>query len=153
MVDFLIYCMSSKVRTFWEALKIWKNLPHAFDKSADWLNKRQNHEEDFFKICVLLRKFELYLKVLSRLIKNERFFSSACINWVMFPGAHRYDASTSDSLDWVESIFWSQKDSHQSLGLDCHDHGGFRSRNFQNQLDMKCDSVAKFNAICWKFCT
>ena len=56
MVDFLIYCMSSKVRTFWEALKIWKNLPHGFDKSADLLSKRQNHEEDFFKICVLLRK-------------------------------------------------------------------------------------------------
>ena len=68
----------------------------------------------------------------------------------MFPGAHRYDASTSDSLDWVASIFWSQKDSHQSLGLDCHDHGGFRSRNFQNQcltLYVKSDNVPKFNAI------
>ena len=49
-----------KVRTFWEALKIWKNLPHAFDKSADLLSKHQNHKEDFFKICVLLRKSELY---------------------------------------------------------------------------------------------
>ena len=37
-----------------------KNLPHGFDKSANLLSKRQNHEEDFFKLCVLLRKFELY---------------------------------------------------------------------------------------------
>ena len=49
-----------KVRTFWETHKIWKNLPHGFDKSADLLSKRQNHEEDFFKLCVLLKKSELY---------------------------------------------------------------------------------------------
>ena len=48
-----------KVRIFWEALKIWKNLPRGFEKSADLLSKRQNHEEDFFKNCVLLRKSEL----------------------------------------------------------------------------------------------
>ena len=48
-----------KVRTFWETHKIWKNLPHGFDKSADLLSKRQNHEEDFFKLCVLLKKSEL----------------------------------------------------------------------------------------------
>ena len=42
-----------------EKHKIWKNLPHGFDKSADLLNKRQNHEEDFFKLCVLLRKCKL----------------------------------------------------------------------------------------------
>ena len=36
-----------------------KNLPHGFDKSADLLSKRQNHEEDFFKLCVLLKKCEL----------------------------------------------------------------------------------------------
>ena len=29
--------------------KFKKNLPHCFDKSADLLCKRQNHEEDFFK--------------------------------------------------------------------------------------------------------
>ena len=46
------YC---KVGTFWETHKIWKNLSHGFDKSADLLSKRQNHEEDFFKICVLLK--------------------------------------------------------------------------------------------------
>ena len=37
-----------------------KNLPHGFDKSADLLNKCQNHEGDFFKLCVLLKKSELY---------------------------------------------------------------------------------------------
>ena len=45
-----------QVRTFWETYKIWKNLPHGFDKSADLLSKRKNHEEDFFKLCVLLKK-------------------------------------------------------------------------------------------------
>jgi hypothetical protein len=50
-----------KVRTFWETPKIWKNLPHGFGKSADLLSKRQNHEEDFFKLCVLLKKSELYI--------------------------------------------------------------------------------------------
>ena len=32
-----------------------KNLPHGFDK----LSKPRNHEEDFFKLCVLLKKSEL----------------------------------------------------------------------------------------------
>ena len=50
---------NGKVRTFWETHKIWKNLPDGFDKSADLLSKRQNHEEDFFKLCVLLKKSEL----------------------------------------------------------------------------------------------
>jgi hypothetical protein len=36
-----------------------KNLPHGFDKSADLLSKGQNHEEYFFKLCVLLKKSEL----------------------------------------------------------------------------------------------
>ena len=40
--------------------KFEKNLPHSFDKLADLLSKRQNHEEDFFKLCVLLKKSELY---------------------------------------------------------------------------------------------
>ena len=42
--------------------KFKKNLPHGFDKSANLLSKRQNHEEDFFKLCVLLKKSELYDK-------------------------------------------------------------------------------------------
>ena len=33
-----------------------KNLYHGFDKSADLLSKSQNHEEDFFKLCVLLKE-------------------------------------------------------------------------------------------------
>ena len=40
--------------------KFEENLPHGFDKSADLLSKRQNHEEDFFKLFVLLKKSELY---------------------------------------------------------------------------------------------
>ena len=48
-----------KDRTFWETHKIWKKFPHGFDKSADLLSKRQKHEEDFFKLCVLLKKSEL----------------------------------------------------------------------------------------------
>ena len=37
-----------KVRTFWETHRIWKNLPHGFDKSADLPSKNQNHEERYF---------------------------------------------------------------------------------------------------------
>ena len=37
--------------------KFEKNIPYGFDKSV--LSKRQNHEEDFFKSCVLLKKSEL----------------------------------------------------------------------------------------------
>ena len=48
-----------KVRTFWETHNIWKKIPHGFDKSADLISKRQNHEEDFFKLCVLLKKSNL----------------------------------------------------------------------------------------------
>ena len=40
--------------------KFEKNLLHGFDKSADLRTKRQNHEEDFFKLCLLLKKSELY---------------------------------------------------------------------------------------------
>ena len=55
-----IHGQHCKVRAFLETHKISKNLPHGFDKSADLLSKRQNHEEDFFKLCVLLKKSELY---------------------------------------------------------------------------------------------
>ena len=57
---FTFYVEHCKVQTFWETHKIWKNLPHGFDKSADLPSKRLNHEEDFFKLCVLLKKSELY---------------------------------------------------------------------------------------------
>ena len=33
-------------------LKIWKNVPHGFDKSADLLSTRQNHEEDFVRFSL-----------------------------------------------------------------------------------------------------
>ena len=36
--------------------KFKKNLPHGFDKSADLLSKRQNHEEDFFQIMCASHK-------------------------------------------------------------------------------------------------
>ena len=39
--------------------KFEKNPPHGFDKSADLLSKLQNHEKDFFKLCVLLRESEI----------------------------------------------------------------------------------------------
>ena len=52
--------LTLKVRTFWETHKIWKNLPHGFDKAANLLSKCQNHEEDFFKLFVLFKKSELY---------------------------------------------------------------------------------------------
>ena len=62
----LLFCdFKVKVRTFWETHKIWKNHLYGFDLSADILSKHQNHEEDFFKLCVLLKKSELYKKDLS----------------------------------------------------------------------------------------
>ena len=37
-----------------------KNIPCGFDKSADLISKRPKHkEEDFYKLCVLLKKSEL----------------------------------------------------------------------------------------------
>ena len=39
--------------------KFEKNLPRGFDKSADLLSKRQNQDDNFFKLYVLLRKSEL----------------------------------------------------------------------------------------------
>ena len=38
--------------------KFEKNLPYGFDKLADLFSKRQNHEEDFFKLCVILKMSE-----------------------------------------------------------------------------------------------
>ena len=61
---FLMHIFQCKVRTFRESHKIWKNLPHGFDKSGDLLSKRQNHKEFYFKLCVLLKKSELYLPII-----------------------------------------------------------------------------------------
>ena len=46
-------------KVYWTSC-YYKNLPHGFYKSADVLSKRQKHEEDVFKLCVLLKKSELY---------------------------------------------------------------------------------------------
>ena len=54
--------MSEVFKTFWETHKIWKNLPRGFDKSADLLSKRQNHEEDFFQIMRASQKVRTLLK-------------------------------------------------------------------------------------------
>ena len=51
-------------------MKFEKNLPRGFDKSADLLSKRQNHEEYFFKLCVLLKMSELYLCPVFPVIKS-----------------------------------------------------------------------------------
>ena len=40
--------------------KFEKNHLYGFDLSADILSKHQNPEEDFFKLCTLLKKSELY---------------------------------------------------------------------------------------------
>ena len=61
---FLMHIFQCKVRTFRESHKIWKNLPHGVDKSGDLLSKRQNHKEFYFKLCVLLKKSELYLPII-----------------------------------------------------------------------------------------
>ena len=47
----------AKVRTFWEAHKIWKNLPHGL---YIYLVNVQTTRKIFFKFCVLLRKSELH---------------------------------------------------------------------------------------------
>ena len=52
----ILYEFCYKVRTFWEAHKIWKKSSSCFWRL---LSKCTNHEEDFFKLCVLLRKSEL----------------------------------------------------------------------------------------------
>ena len=43
--------------------KLEKNLPHGFDKSADLLRKRQNHEEDFFQNLCASQKVRTLQKV------------------------------------------------------------------------------------------
>ena len=67
----LVCNQTIKVRTFLAAHKICKNLPHGFDRSADLLSNRQNHKEDFFKLCVLLKKSELY----QRSLKNKQLIT------------------------------------------------------------------------------
>ena len=80
----------SKVRTFWEAHKNLHNPPHA--------SKRPNHEEDFFKFCVLLRKSELYvvsenllcLMLLAKKVKKKKF-----LDCIYFMVKYRYSEKAS----------------------------------------------------------
>ena len=51
--------------------KFEKNLPHGFDKSADLLSKRQNHEEDFFQIMCASQKVQ---SLTSSFSMNAYFF-------------------------------------------------------------------------------
>ena len=55
-------------------MKFEKNLPPGFDKSADLLRKRQNCEEDFFKLCVFLKKSEFY-----HILAAKWVFASYCL--------------------------------------------------------------------------
>ena len=48
--------------------KFEKNLPYGFDKSADLLSKRQNHEENFFQIMCASQKVRTLIKTWG---KNE----------------------------------------------------------------------------------
>ena len=41
------------------SVKVWKSLLHGFDVYLVNQLICQNHEEDFFKLCVLLKKSEL----------------------------------------------------------------------------------------------
>ena len=56
----IIFWSKRKVWTFWEAQIIWKNLPHGFEVYQVNQMICQNHEKDFFKVCVFLRKSDLY---------------------------------------------------------------------------------------------
>ena len=74
-----------KVRTFWETHKIWKNLPHGFDKSADLLNKRQNHEEDFFQIMCASEKVRtspIFLIFESSALNLVNKFKMVLYHWI-----------------------------------------------------------------------
>ena len=63
-----------KVRTFRETHKIWKNLPHGFDISADLLSKRQNHEEHVFQIMCASQKVRT-LSLMMTLFSEKNTYS------------------------------------------------------------------------------
>ena len=53
-----VVVIPDKVLTFWEAHKTFAIFLMIWTFT---LSKRPKHEEDFFKFCVFLRKFELYI--------------------------------------------------------------------------------------------
>ena len=91
MCEYNMYCASmvllgSKVRTFWEAHKIWKNLPHGL---YIYLVNVQTTRKIFFKFCVLLRKSEHYEPVWDRPIWDGTLWDG-----------HVYDRSIWNRLLW-----------------------------------------------------
>ena len=50
-----MFAEGQKVRIFWEAHKIWKNLSHGLV----FYSKRPNHEEDFFKFFWALKSLNI----------------------------------------------------------------------------------------------
>ena len=72
----------NKVQTFWEIQKIWKILPHGFEKSAGLLSKCQVHEEVFLQImCVsqkvwTLRRRNCITKIIPNIFWQYRQYGS-----------------------------------------------------------------------------
>ena len=91
----------SKVRTFWETHKIWKNLPNGFDKSADLLSKCQNHEEDFFQIMCASQKVRTLLTYNNALV--EKFELS--LNWAKNHFMTRDREINDTQIKYILSIF------------------------------------------------
>ena len=69
LTESLVLTLLYKVRT--QNLK--KNLLHGFYKSADLLSKHQNHDEGFFKLCVLLKMSKLYFIKFGHSEKGTKF--------------------------------------------------------------------------------
>ena len=73
-----------KVRTLRETHKIWKNIPHGFDKSADSLSKRQNHEEDFFQIMCASQKVRTLTNQDAPLNTKKKYFFPYNVNRISY---------------------------------------------------------------------
>ena len=73
-----------KVRTIWETHKIWKNIPCGFDKSADLLSKRRNHEEDFFQIICASQKVRTLSKIVLNFHCLNKFEKSFSLEFQIF---------------------------------------------------------------------
>ena len=107
--------MQGKFRTFWDTHKIRKNLPHAFDKSADC--KRQYREEDFFKLWVLVKKSEhqqatIWCGISGKIIERYLIFnlcvpSHESLNWEAIK-KHNFSNATSKRL-WAHCENWKER--------------------------------------------